>query len=143
VCAKRHNMRFFAINPSDADRTGNLQPGTVVDKGVTHPFAFDFFLQAHAGLQGTARPTHYIVVKDENQFTADKMQGLCNALSYSYARATRSVSLIPVAYYSDIIAGKARDLLAKDDQSDVGASVSGLSDSQREKMTFDPLELSE
>jgi hypothetical protein len=43
VCAKRHNMRFFAINPADADRTGNLPPGTVVEKGVTHPYAFDFY----------------------------------------------------------------------------------------------------
>jgi eukaryotic translation initiation factor 2C len=58
VCAKRHNMRFFAINQQDQDRTGNLPAGTVVDSAVTHPFAFDFYLQAHAGLQGTARPTH-------------------------------------------------------------------------------------
>ena len=36
-------MRFFAINPADADRTGNLPPGTVVEKGVTHPYAFDFY----------------------------------------------------------------------------------------------------
>ena len=43
VCAKRHNMRFFAINPADGDRTGNLPPGTVVEKGVTHPYAFDFY----------------------------------------------------------------------------------------------------
>ena len=53
-------MRFFA-NPNDQnsiDRTGNLKAGTVVDSGVTHPRAFDFYLQAHAGLQGTARPTH-------------------------------------------------------------------------------------
>jgi len=46
VCAKRHNMRFFAINPADADRTGNLPPGTVVEKGVTHPYAFDFYRES-------------------------------------------------------------------------------------------------
>ena len=43
VCAKRHHMRFFAANPADADRSGNLPPGTVVEKGVTHPYAFDFY----------------------------------------------------------------------------------------------------
>lgn len=56
-------MRFFAIegvtNPKFVDqKNGNLPPGTVVDKEVTHPFVNDFYLQAHHGLQGTARPTH-------------------------------------------------------------------------------------
>lgn len=46
VCAKRHHMRFFAANPADQDRTGNLPPGLVVDKGVTHPYAFDFYRQS-------------------------------------------------------------------------------------------------
>jgi eukaryotic translation initiation factor 2C len=73
-------MRFFAAADQDKDRTGNLPAGTVVDTGVTHPFAFDFYLQAHAGLQGTAKPTHYIVVKDEIGFSADTMQNLCNNL---------------------------------------------------------------
>lgn len=58
ICAKRHAMRFFAASDADRDRTGNLPPGTVVDKGVTSPHNFDFYLQAHAGLQGTAKPTH-------------------------------------------------------------------------------------
>ncbi|WWD00595.1 hypothetical protein V866_007530 [Kwoniella sp. B9012] len=58
ICAKRHHMRFFAEDRRDMDNTGNLLPGTVVDSDVTHPYAFDFYLQAHAGLQGTARPTH-------------------------------------------------------------------------------------
>lgn len=45
--------RFFANDLRDTDRSGNLPAGTVVDRTVTHPFAFDFYLQAHAGLVGT------------------------------------------------------------------------------------------
>jgi eukaryotic translation initiation factor 2C len=33
------------------DRLGNVMPGTVVDKGITGPTEFDFFLNSHAGLQ--------------------------------------------------------------------------------------------
>ncbi|KAK1921573.1 eukaryotic translation initiation factor 2C 2 [Papiliotrema laurentii] len=139
ICAKKHSMRFFAASDQDKDRTGNLPPGTVVDTGVTHPFAFDFYLQAHAGLQGTAKPTHYIVVKDEIGFTADKMQNLCYALSCSYARATRSVSLVPPAYYADIIATKARDLIYSDDFSDTATTLS--SSSVQKSQTYDPLRL--
>lgn len=98
VCARRHNTRFFAKSPGDADRSGNLPAGLVVDKTVTHPYAFDFFLQAHAGLVGTARPTHYICLLDELGITPDQLQQLCNALSYSFARCTKAVSLVPVCY---------------------------------------------
>ena len=132
-------MRFFATDSRDADRTGNLPPGLVVDSGATHPFAFDFYLQAHAGLQGTAKPTHYICVADENGFTADRLQNLCNQLCYTYARATRSVSLVPVAYYADIIAGKARDIIYNDDASDTATLAS--SDSGRGALEFDALRL--
>lgn len=136
ICAKRHNMRFFPIKAEDADRTGNLKPGTVVDSKVTHPFAFDFYLQAHAGLQGTARPTHYIVLADDNAFKADTMQMLCNHLCYSYARATRAVSIVPVAYYADIIATQCRYLAYIDDESDVATSLSGST--QQPGPTIDP-----
>lgn len=36
-------------------RSGNVLPGTVVDRGVVDRAAFDFFLNAHAGIQGTNR----------------------------------------------------------------------------------------
>lgn len=29
--------------------------GTVVDGAITHPFEFDFYLNSHAGIQGTSR----------------------------------------------------------------------------------------
>nr|XP_019005135.1 uncharacterized protein I203_01979 [Kwoniella mangroviensis CBS 8507]OCF68596.1 hypothetical protein I203_01979 [Kwoniella mangroviensis CBS 8507] len=140
ICAKRHHMRFFAEDRRDTDKTGNLLAGTVVDTDVTHPFAFDFYLQSHAGLQGTARPTHYVVVIDENNFTADRMQGLCNDLCYSYARSSRAVSLVPVVYYADLIAWKARDFVyPPDDNSDTASVATGSSVTVQ--ASFDPQQL--
>ncbi|GAA6003103.1 hypothetical protein JCM10207_001990, partial [Rhodosporidiobolus poonsookiae] len=42
---------------------------------------------------------------------------LANAGKKNFARATRSVSLVPVAYYADIVAGKARSYVSDDDTS--------------------------
>jgi hypothetical protein len=69
---------------------------------------FDFYLQAHAGLQGTVKPTHYVVIYDEGQLTADTVQQGVHAASYLYARATKAVSLVPPAYYADIVCEQAR-----------------------------------
>jgi len=54
-------FRFFPQNERDGDRSGNCQAGTVVDREVSHPTEFDFYLQSHGGLLGTSRPAHYSV----------------------------------------------------------------------------------
>jgi len=129
VASKNHHIRFFAQNERDQDRSGNIPAGTVVDTDVVHPTVFDFYLQAHSGLIGTARPTHYVVLKDENNFTSDDLQRSVHALCYTYARATRSVSLIPPAYYADILADKCRALVW-DPFDDSASMVSGTSSSE-------------
>lgn len=108
ICGKRHNARFYPTDSDFADRNGNTRPGTVVDKGVTSMLDFDFYLQAHAGLQGTVKPTHYVVIYDESSLTADMVQQGVHAASYLYARATKAVSLVPPAYYADIVCEQAR-----------------------------------
>ncbi|KAK1376356.1 hypothetical protein POM88_032549 [Heracleum sosnowskyi] len=80
------------------DKSGNILPGTVVDATICHPTEFDFYLCNHAGIQGTSCPTHYHVLYDENKFSADALQALTNNLTYTYARCTRSVSIVPPAY---------------------------------------------
>ncbi|KAK9175701.1 hypothetical protein WN944_027708 [Citrus x changshan-huyou] len=86
VVQKRHHTRLF---PGDhnrrdlTDRSGNILPGTVVDTHICHPTEFDFYLNSHAGIQGTSRPTHYHVLYDENHFTADDLQLLTNNLCYT------------------------------------------------------------
>ena len=52
--------------------------GTVVDRVVVHPSEYSFFLNSHAGIQGTSRPAHYHVLLDENRFKPDELQ------SYTY-----------------------------------------------------------
>ncbi|KAG8217323.1 putative argonaute-like protein [Butyriboletus roseoflavus] len=66
VVGKRHHVRFFPQNERDADRSGNCPAGFVADQGIGNPIAKDYYLQSHGGLLGTSRPSHYIVIQDEN-----------------------------------------------------------------------------
>ncbi|XP_024023541.1 protein argonaute 1 [Morus notabilis] len=127
VVQKRHHTRLFANNHNDrnaVDRSGNILPGTVVDSKICHPTEFDFYLCSHAGIQGTSRPAHYHVLWDENKFTADGLQSLTNNLCYTYARCTRSVSIVPPAYYAHLAAFRARFYM-EPETSDSGSMTSG------------------
>lgn len=126
VVQKRHHTRLFPAqhgNRDTTDRSGNIQPGTVVDTKICHPTEFDFFLNSHAGIQGTSRPAHYHVLVDENGFTADGLQMLTNNLCYTFARCTRSVSIVPPAYYAHLAAFRARYYM-ESETSDGGSSKS-------------------
>lgn len=129
VCGKRHHVRFSSKDGAGVDKNQNLRAGTVVDTDVANPVCFEFFLQAHAGLIGTAKPTRYIVLEDDNKFSSDALQTVVNSLCYTYSRATRSVSLPPPAYYSDILAEKARILAWGD--IDARSLATGSSDDNR------------
>ncbi|KAL8152519.1 hypothetical protein V2J09_010279 [Rumex salicifolius] len=117
VVQKRNHTRLFPNNHNDrksTDKSGNILPGTVVDTKICHPTDFDFYLCSHAGIQGTSRPAHYHVIWDENNFTADGIQSLTNNLCYTYARCTRSVSVVPPAYYAHLAAYRARFYMEPD-----------------------------
>ncbi|CAL4918406.1 unnamed protein product [Urochloa decumbens] len=125
VVQKRHHTRLFPENHrsrDQTDRSGNILPGTVVDTTICHPSEFDFYLCSHSGIQGTSRPAHYHVLFDENGFSADALQTLTYNLCYTYARCTRSVSIVPPAYYAHLAAFRARYYI-EDDISDQGSST--------------------
>lgn len=124
VCGKRHHVRFYPTKETDTygDRNGklgsvtkrllngNLHPGLVVDEVIGRPpvnaedGTFDFFLQSHAALRGTARSCHYVVLENGTNWlalTGDQIQELTHAFCYNYARATKGVSYAAPAYYAD------------------------------------------
>ena len=82
---------------------------------------WDFYLQSHTALEGTARPAHYFVLVDEifKDCPADELpKGFKNAsdylysitynMCYLYCRATTSVSIPPPVYYADIACERGR-----------------------------------
>eukprot|EP01018_Ginkgo_biloba_P035318 Gb_34718 [translate_table: standard] len=135
VVQKRHHTRFFPNNEKQCPslRNGNVLPGTVVDSVICQPKLFDFYLCSHAGIKGTSRPAHYNVLKDENGFSADDIQRLTNDLCFTYARCTRSVSIVPACYYAHLAAKRARVWIDSENFSESGSfqgrSVSGGSGS--------------
>jgi len=135
VCGKRHHTRFYPTQEGEADRSSNCGPGTIVDRGVTEVRGWDFFLQPHACLQGTARSCHYYVVLDEvfrgrqlkppHVNHADALEELTNNMCHLFGRATKAVSLCPPAYYADLLCTRLRCYLADQfDPNDTSASAS-------------------
>ncbi|KAJ6025043.1 hypothetical protein N7540_005840 [Penicillium herquei] len=119
IVGKRHNTRFYPTSDENAERSANPQPGTVVDRGISESRSWDFFLQAHSALQGTARPAHYFTVWDEifsarhpggggALGAADVLQDLTHKMCYMFGRATKAVSVCPPAYYADLVCTRAR-----------------------------------
>jgi eukaryotic translation initiation factor 2C len=74
ACGKSHRVNLLPTSAGTASQNGNTRPGTVVDKGITDVYRYDFYLQvsafgiprlrgadprsqAHRVLVGTGRPT--------------------------------------------------------------------------------------
>ncbi|KAJ5168119.1 uncharacterized protein N7482_003713 [Penicillium canariense] len=119
VGGKRHNARFYPTSAKEQDRTSNCNPGTVIDRGVTRPIYWDFYLQAQSAIQGTARPAHYVVIHDEiftnpslrkeiGSNPVDAVQELTHNICYMMGRCTRSISYSTPAFLADRFADRAR-----------------------------------
>jgi len=108
VVQKRHHTRFYPTDEKSLDKSGNINAGLVVDTGITCPYEYDFFLQSHAGIQGTSRSCHYQVLYDENKLLPDTLEKFLYDLCYVFARCTRSVSLIPPVFYADMMCTRGR-----------------------------------
>ncbi|KAL5518384.1 hypothetical protein ACEPAH_66 [Sanghuangporus vaninii] len=102
VVGKRHHIRFFPER-GQGDRSENCPSGFVTDDPrITSPHMYDFFLQSHAGLIGTSRPAHYMVLMDENELSTDALQSITFGLCHTFARATRAVSVPAPVYYAHV-----------------------------------------
>ena len=122
IVGKRHHTRFYPVKTENQDREGNPPNGTVVDRIVTEARNWDFFLQAHSALQGTARPAHYYIIYDQIfrqrplqapfASAADALEDLTHNMCYLFGRATKAISKCPPSYYADLLCDRARKYLS-------------------------------
>ena len=129
IVGKRHHTRFFPPAGHPRSDNGNPERGLVVDRGITEARNWDFFLQSHDAIKGTARPAHYYVLWDEI-FTnpdlrsehdavepgippADRLEKLSHSLCYMFSRAAMAVSIPAPVYYADIACTRAGRYLAE------------------------------
>lgn len=117
IVTKRHHVRLFPCRNSDMDKNNNPLPGTVVDRGITRPALWDFYMVAQSAIMGTARPAHYVVMHDEifrsktvnpDGRAADVLQELTHNVCYMMGRCTRSVSYSTPAFLADKYCERAR-----------------------------------
>jgi eukaryotic translation initiation factor 2C len=139
VVQKRHHVRFFCADQRDqCGKAKNIPPGTAVDSVITDPEFYDFYLCSHFGIQGTSRPAHYHVLKDDNKFTVDELQAITYHMCHLYARCTRSVSIPAPCYYAHLVCERARYHLIHimgDDEEKMSDTSSMISGSTTEEIT--------
>jgi hypothetical protein len=46
ITGKKHHVSIFPKSPQDGDKNGNVKAGTVIDRTITNPFTFDWYLQS-------------------------------------------------------------------------------------------------
>ncbi|XP_055589001.1 protein argonaute-2 [Uranotaenia lowii] len=109
VVQKRHHTRFFPADRCPTEgKNQNLPPGTIVDKNITTPNQYQFFLISHAAVQGVAKPTKYAVLYDDANCKPDELQATTYYLCHLFARCNRSVSYPAPTYYAHLAAYRGR-----------------------------------
>jgi eukaryotic translation initiation factor 2C len=108
IASKRHHIRAFPISRDAQDQKGNPLPGCLIERDVTTPNEFDFYLYSHIALQGTSRPVHYTVIYDSANSKPELLQNMIYEHCYQYMRSTTSVSLHPAVYYAHLASNRAK-----------------------------------
>lgn len=62
----------------------NPAPGCVIDHTITRRYLYDFYLVPQNVRQGTVSPTHYIVLRDDNNYSPDVLQRLSYKMCFLY-----------------------------------------------------------
>ncbi|ETN40163.1 uncharacterized protein HMPREF1541_04439 [Cyphellophora europaea CBS 101466] len=119
VASKRHHVRAFPKQGDSVagDQKGNPVPGCLIERDITMPKEFDFYLYSHIALQGTSRPVHYTILYDDANHPPNQIQNMIYEHCYQYMRSTTSVSLHPAVYYAHLASNRAKahqDIAASD-----------------------------
>lgn len=102
IVCKRINTRMFAENGNGG--FDNPPPGTIVDDTITLKDKYQFFMISSTARQGTVAPCSYIVIYDDSNLQADKLQYLTYKLCHMYFNWSGTVSVPAHVQYAHKLA---------------------------------------
>ncbi|XP_050206927.1 protein argonaute 16 [Mercurialis annua] len=124
IAQKNHHTKLFQASGPE-----NVPAGTVVDTKIVHPRNYDFYMCAHAGMIGTSRPAHYIVLLNEIGFSPDDLQNLIHSLSYVYQRSTTAISIVAPVCYAHLAAQQMGQFIKFEDFSETSSGHGSVTSS--------------
>ncbi|KAK6163437.1 hypothetical protein DH2020_000301 [Rehmannia glutinosa] len=130
VVQKRHHTRLFPATHGDrhtTDRRATFCQVPLLIPRYVIPMSSTF--TSVAMRESSTLPCF---VRRES-FTADALQMLTNSLCYTYARCTRSVSIVPPAYYAHLAAFRARYYIEGTEMSDSGSTAGAVAGATRDR----------
>lgn len=116
VVSKRINTRIFEKKRGCYE---NPVSGTVIDREITLPYRYEFFLISQSVRQGTVSPTNYNVIYDEFGLSPERLQQMtykmCH-LYYNWSGTTRVPAVVQYAHKLSILLGQFMHQLPNDSQ---------------------------
>ncbi|KAJ6116140.1 RNA interference and gene silencing protein [Penicillium sp. IBT 18751x] len=114
-----HDARFFPTADTESYRYNSPPGGTVVDRGISDPRQWDFFLQPQSPKESNSRPTRYLVIYDEvlrgrcqaeskRKGPVDLLQEITYRLCYLSGEATKARNVCAPVYYAKQACGRVR-----------------------------------
>jgi len=114
VVQKRNHFRG-KVEEADGNQY-NPPAGTLVDEAVVDAARSNFYLYSHSTNQGTAKPTHYQVLKNSINLKLEQIVDITFALSHLHQACTNSISIPAPVFYADRTCGRAVDYYEGADQ---------------------------
>uniref|UniRef100_A0A0K2TEK4 Uncharacterized protein n=1 Tax=Lepeophtheirus salmonis TaxID=72036 RepID=A0A0K2TEK4_LEPSM len=118
VVQKRINAKFYHIIKGGEDMNLSNPPGgTVVDTVITHKKIYDFFIVSQRVNEGSATPSHYIVIKEGRNTSPDFLQGLSYRLTHMYYNWPGTIRVPAPCQYAHKLAAMVGENLQKEPSS--------------------------
>ena len=96
---EKSKLIFILCNKLTDIRFLNTEVGTVIDKKVVNEEYYDFYLNSIYSRQGTNSPTHYIVLYDDTELTANNIYKLTYYLTFQCYNTTKSIKVPAPLYF--------------------------------------------
>ena len=99
IVNKKCDIKMFLELEDDYNNIDNIPIGTIIDQEITSEQYYDFYLNSSFSGQGTNSATHYTVLYDETDLTANQIYKLTYFLTFLSFNTNNSIKIPAPLYF--------------------------------------------